>query len=537
MTRPQILINQLSFSLPHGAVIFNKLNLTFPCRKIGLVGRNGIGKSTLLKLILNEIPQQVGSIQVEGTLAYVAQNPPTLLEMTVAGFLNCAEKITALHRIQQGSSNEHDFALLNDDWDIEIRTQQQLNAFGLNHISYQRELKLLSGGEMTRLRLAKAFLSGADFLLLDEPTNHLDVTARQQLYQAIQTWQGGLIIVSHDRKLLNFMEEIIELTTLGAVCYGGNYDFFVTQKALEKLAKEHQLEDAKKCLQKTKHTIQSSREKHAQKQSYGRELRRSGSIDKMSANSKQGRSERTQSKLLIKEERMLQQAEKTLQSAKDKIEVTEEIHVNLAKTFVPNGKVMLEIKNITFSYPTATQAIIQNFSLTIQGPERVALTGDNGSGKTTLVKLILNNLEPAKGEIYLGTNHISYLDQTGSLLKPNLSILANFLALNAEANENDAYRCLAQFLFRNVATHKLAQDLSGGENLRASLACVLMAKFPPQLLILDEPTNHLDLHSIASIESALKNYQGALLVISHDQKFLTNIGITRYVNAPFTNKI
>ncbi len=252
----------------------------------------------------------------------------------------------------QAACTKKIFILLNDEWDIEKRIKKWLDTFGLSHIPYDRKIATLSGGETTRLLLVKTFLSDADFLLLDEPTNHLDSTAREQLYQAITEWQGGLIIVSHDRTLLNLMEEIIELTTLGANRYGGNYDDYVSQKEIEKAAYEQQLSDAKKLMHKAKNTIQSSREKHEQKQSYGKELRRSGSIDKMGANSKKGRSERTQSKLLIKEERLLDQAENQLQSAKEKIEINEEIHVDLPATKVPNGKIVLDIQDLNFSYST-----------------------------------------------------------------------------------------------------------------------------------------------------------------------------------------
>ncbi len=523
MTHSQILINQMSFNLPTGKALFDKLNLVFAKHKTGLVGKNGIGKSTLIKLILGELCPHSGSIHIEGKIAYVPQNLSVPLEITVANLLGCEEKINALYRIKHGSSDECDFAILNEEWDIEERLQTQLKTFGLNSIPYHFPLKMLSGGEMTRLLLAKAFFLNADFLLLDEPTNHLDYSARQQLYAAIQQWQSGMIVISHDRTLLNLMEEIIELSTLGASSYGGNYDAYAKQKDIENAAKEQQLHDAKKLMQKNKNTIQSSREKHEQKQSYGRELRRSGSIDKIGANSKKGRSERTQSKLLIKEERLLDQAETQLQSAKEKIEISEEININLPATKVPNGKIILDMEDITFSYPNTTQPIIQNFNLKIQGPERIALVGDNGSGKTTLIKLILKELFPTHGKIYIGTDYVNYLDQNASLLKEELSLLENFLQLNPDAKENDAYRYLAQFLFKNTSALKLAKDLSGGERLRALLACILTSKHPPQLLILDEPTNHLDLHSIKSIESALKNYQGAMIVISHDQKFLENI--------------
>ncbi|MBX3710137.1 MAG: ABC-F family ATP-binding cassette domain-containing protein [Gammaproteobacteria bacterium] len=198
-----------------------------------------------------------------------------------------------------------------------------------------------------------------------------------------------------------------------------------------------------------------------------------------------------------------------------------------------NGKVILEIEHLIFSYPESNDLFIKNFSLTIKEPERIALCGTNGSGKTTLIKLILNELQPSYGEIFLGTERISYLDQNTMQLNPEVSILDNFLRLNSDTKENEAYQALAQFLFKNTSALKLVKHLSGGEKLRALLACTLKSSNPPQLLILDEPTNHLDLNSMKSIESALKNYQGAMIVISHDQSFLESIGIERIIYAPF----
>lgn len=212
--------------------------MVFSKHKTGLVGRNGAGKSTLIKLILSEFRPASGAIHVEGKLAAVPHNFSVPPAMTIAGLLGYEEKLHALQRILQGSTNEHDFSILNEEWDIEERMQKQLAVFGLNTIPYSRQLVMLSGGEITRLLLVKAFSSGANFLLLDEPTNHLDRTARQQLYNAIQQWQGGLIVVSHDRMLLNLMEQIIELTTLGAACYGGNYDAYAKQKSIELAAEE-----------------------------------------------------------------------------------------------------------------------------------------------------------------------------------------------------------------------------------------------------------------------------------------------------------
>lgn len=521
----QILIHQLTFNLPNGQSLFSDLSHAFTQQKTGLVGRNGIGKSTLIKLIMGQLTPHSGAIQTVGRVIYVPQDPQIQSEMTVASFLGFADKIAAFDRIEQGSIDERDFTTLNEDWLVKHRLQEQLAALGLHTIPHDRPLTCLSGGEITRLLLTQAFFAEADFLILDEPTNHLDQHARLQLYETIATWQGGLIVISHDRALLNCMTEIVELSTLGLARYGGNYDAYNEQKTIETAARELVLQDSKKQLHKSKQTIQLTRERHEQKQSHGRKQFLTGKIDRMSANSKRGRSERSQQKMLVKEERLLNTAHEQLQAAQAQIEMTQEINVDLPATHVPNGKMIVDIEALSFAYPESDKPIINGFNFKLQGPSRIAVVGDNGSGKTTLIKLILGELTPQRGTIHLGTTRINYLDQNASSLNPNTSILENFMRLNPETTEFEAYHSLAQFLFRNVATRQLVKNLSGGEKLRALLACVLMSQNPPQLLILDEPTNHLDLSSIASIESALKNYQGAMIVISHDSHFLKQIGV------------
>lgn len=529
MSHHPILINEMSFKLANGQTLFKQLNLAFSRHKTGLVGRNGIGKSTLMKLVMGELCPHSGKIHTEGSIAYIPQHLSISAEMTVAHLLGCEEKMYALYRITQGSVDEHDFNILQEDWEIKDRMQRQLTEYGLNGIPFNRSLSELSGGEMTRLMLARAFNSDADFLLLDEPSNHLDTSAKQQLYCAIKQWQAGLIVISHDRELLNLMNEIIELNTLGADVFGGNYDAYRQQKNILNQAKEQQFFDARKLLEKTKHSIQSNREKHEKRQAQGRELRRSHSQPKMLLDAMENRSSKSQGQLLIRHHRMLDNAENTFLAAKEKLEIINNIEIELPETKVPEGKIILEIENLVFSWPETSETIINHFDLTIKGPARIALCGENGSGKTTLIKLILGEIKPLQGKIYLGTHYPGYLDQDASSLNPELSLLENFMQLNPDAKENDAYQGLAKFLFRNTSALELAKNLSGGEKLRALLACILMAKQPPQLLILDEPTNHLDVDSMESIESALKCYQGAMIVISHDSGFLKNIGIEKCI--------
>ena len=532
-----IQLHQVTYALPNQQILFDNLSLAFSRNKTGLLGRNGIGKTTLFKLIMNELQPLTGSIHCEGQLAYLPQNIQLPTHLTVAGFLELESILLAYQRILQGSTNEDDFVLLNDRWGIEQDFQTQLRLFNLNYLSASHKISDLSGGEFTRLLLTKAFHSNANMLLFDEPTNHLDIEGKLQFYEAVRNWPKGLLLISHDRELLNLMDEIVELTSLGAFHYGGNYDSYVEQKALIQAGYELLLTNAKKQVQRSKQSIQDSREKHASKRAYGRKQKESGSIDKLAANAARGKSERTQSRLLIQDKRLTREADTQLKMAKEHIETVEEINVLLPKTSVPCGKIILELNDVSFTYSNSANPLIQNFNLIMKGPERIALAGKNGIGITTLVRLILGQLQPQQGTVYIGTEYVCYLDQKASLLEPEASVLDNFIRLNPETTTEAAHTNLARFLFRNVAALKQVKHLSDGEKLRALLACILMATRPPQLMILDEPTNHLDLQSILSIESALKNYQGALIVISHDKQFISNIGTetiyTKFAHPPF----
>jgi ATPase subunit of ABC transporter with duplicated ATPase domains len=527
-----VIIHHLDYSLPNKQLVFSDLTLSLS-GKTALIGRNGSGKSTLLKLIAGEIFPNAGSITVQGKCRYLPQNFVFSKNASIAEELGIHTKLAALRRIYTGSNNLEDFNILNEDWLIEQRAQEKLSKFNLSHIHLDRYVSSLSGGEATRLMLLKLFQSDADILLLDEPSNNLDISTKNLLMQCVTDWQGSLLIATHDRFLLNQLEQIIELNTLGTHRYGGNYQFYLQQKTIETAAIQRELVDAKKNMDKTRYSIQSSYETHDQRRAKGENARKTGKIDKLSANAARGRSERSQKRLATQEEQMFNNAQERLDTAKQKIEVFEKISIHLPNTFIANDKIIVIIKNFYFQYADSNQSLIRNFSLYIRGPERIALTGDNGSGKTTLIKLILGELQPTRGKIYVSVQKTSYLDQQVTLLDPKLSVLNNFLKLNPSVKEQNAYHALAQFLFRNIDALKLVENLSGGEKLRALLACVLMSNNPPQLLILDEPTNHLDLESICSIESALNCYQGALIIISHDESFLENIHIQRFIAAPF----
>ncbi len=535
-----IVIQELSFTLPTGHSLLSNVTLAFHTQKVGLIGRNGIGKSVLLKLIAKEFLPTLGFIRTEGSLIYVPQNHIFSADETIANFLGFEKKIAAFRRITEGSLDENDFAVLQDEWDIFEKFQYSLKKFGLEYLCWNQPASYLSGGEKTRLALTKAFLSEANFILLDEPSNHLDSTGRQLLYEAIQAWSGGMIVASHDRALLNLMEQIVELSQLGVTLYGGNYTAYSEQKQIETEAAHNLLQARRELVKNAKQLAQTRRERHEQNEAKGKrakqaQIRAKGCYDKIEFKSAQGKSENTNRRIRLQADRKISAVEAQLETAREKIEILDSIHVTLPMTHVPNGKIILKMTDLSFTFLSFDQAIIQDFNLLLTGPERIALVGGNGSGKTALVKLILQELMPQSGEIYLGTKRICYVDQAMGQLNPEISILENFLHFNPECSMNEAYLSLAKFMFKNIASHKLIKQLSGGEKLRVLLACMLLSSEPPQLLILDEPTNHLDLQSVENIERILKQFEGAMIVISHDQHFLEKIGIGRRIAAPFVD--
>lgn len=524
---PHIQIHQLSYNYPGQEPLFQQLSLNLDAHKIGLVGRNGVGKSTLLKCLMGELIPAEGSIHHTGTMAYCSQLGGFQQADTVAHALGIAEKLQALANIAAGSVNTQDYDSVAEDWDIEQQATALLNTFSLSYLALTQGVDCLSGGELTRLKLVKAFLHPVDFLVLDEPTNNLDMMAREQLYQQVVAWSQGMLVVSHDRGLLNHMDEIIELTSLGAYRYGGNYDFYCEQKRIHQQALQHELETTENRLKSAQQSVQNRMERYQKDVSKGVKARKAGSQAKIILDRKKGQSERTIQRLKRESQQKLSTINQQLQQTKAQLAMIEHLKLQLPDPMVPKAKQLVVLENVAFGYDLP---LLQDIHLIIKGSERYAITGSNGVGKSTLVKLILGQLSPQVGRVKLGAERLCYVDQKVQQLHDRLNLIENFLELNPQANEATAYQVLAQFLFRKAAVFKQAGQLSGGERIRALLACVLMAEQPPQLMILDEPTNHLDLESLQVIERALSAYKGALLVISHDMIFLENIGIEHYVS-------
>ena len=436
--------------------------------------------------------------------------------------------LEALDKISQGSTAKEDFDLAENNWNIKAELEDEVYSISNVRIDLNDIVKSISGGQFTQVLLAKIKLSKADIILLDEPTNNLDSDAKVDFMNWLATTNKCVVVVSHDRELLSQMDSIIEIDNGKLDFYTGNYQSYKSYKSTVQQAIVRDIDYAQKQIKKINKSIQSSKEKLEQKAAKGKNLRKTKSVDRITADVMKSRSDKTSSKNLTQATSLQNKAEKLLMESKNKLYIDDEISIDLPNTSVRPNQSILNITNLEFAYEGASAEIIKDFNLSITGAERIALIGRNGSGKATLLKLINNCLEPTKGQIKLSVK-FGYIDQSIAVLDHKLSLLENLINANPNLSSSEAYTILARYKFRNVIAHRKVGDLSGGEKVRAALAISLNTQIAPQLLILDEPTNHLDIESIELLEQALNCYKGAILVVSHDSNFLQNIRMNREV--------
>jgi len=521
-----VTLDAVSAATPDGRLLFENLNLAIGAERIGLVGRNGAGKSTLLALIVGARPPLAGTVTRAGTVATLAQTPDVSPGARLADLLGVGAAWDRLSRIERGEGDEVD--LSEADWDLPARLDQALADVGLTGLDPERPAAALSGGQATRAGLARLLIARPDVLLLNEPTNNLDVEARGIVGKVLARWRGGAVVVSHDRSLLRGVDRIVELSSLGARSYGGGWDLYAERKAAEADAAQRDLDHAEKEVRRVAREAQMARERKDRRDAAGRKFADRGGTPKIVLGAMAERAENSGAREGKLADKLAAEAAQAKVSAEARVERARTLGFDLPSSGLPEGRSVLSFDEVGFAWPGGRR-VIEGLSFRIAGPERVAVSGPNGTGKTTLIRLATGDLSPTAGEVKLSVP-VALLDQRAALLRDDETILENFRRLNPAASQNDAHAALARFLFRNTAAHQVAGTLSGGERLRAALACVLSAAAPPQLLILDEPTNHLDLASIEAVEAALSGYDGALLVVSHDADFLEAIGVERTIS-------
>jgi ATPase subunit of ABC transporter with duplicated ATPase domains len=386
--------------------------------------------------------------------------------LTVAQALGVADGLARRRRVESGEGSLEDAT--EADWTLQARLDAALVETGLPALAADRRLASLSGGERTRVALARLLIEAPDLLLLDEPTNNLDTEGRQAVAELLQRWRGGVVVASHDRALLERVDRIVELTAVGVTVFGGAWPAFAEARDAARARAEAELRRASDALRHAERAAQMEKEKRARRDKAGRARRAKGADSKMFLDAEKQRAENSVAREGHIAGRLIGDRMNAFDQARARVEVLTPLSIELPMTGLPGGRELIAFKDVAMAH--GDRRLFGPLSFDVRGPERIAIAGANGSGKTTLLGLIAGRLEPTAGDISRPTDRVAMLDQHVGLLDPASPILDNLRRLNPDLSDNEARAALARFAFRNKAALQIAGTLSGGERLRAGLA-------------------------------------------------------------------
>lgn len=521
MTGSILTLQGVAFAWPDGQQLFSGIDLQLDRRRTGLVGRNGVGKSVLARLMAKQLEPVHGRRLLTGSIHFVPQQVTASRGGTVASLAGAQAILDALARIEAGQVKPADFETVGERWDIRQRLADLLEEHGLGHLPPERLAEDLSGGELTRLALLGAWIADPDILILDEPTNHLDRPQRDLLLQRLGAWQKGLLVVSHDRELLGGMQRIIELSPTGVRDYGGGFGFYAQTRMQEQERAQQEL-DHRKAEQRRGDAEWRTKQENLERRQVratrgGREANQAAILlggRKQDSQVSAGKQQRTL------ESRRDELAQRVREAA---LQLREDADITLLAP-ATNASAQRKVATLESVRLPHGPLAVYPLDFTIRGQQRIGVTGANGSGKSTLLKVLAGMLAPAAGrcEVHVPVAH---LDQQMTLVDLDMPALDQMLASNPSATQTEIRTRLALLGITGDAALKPSAQLSGGERLKVALACAIYAEPPAELLLLDEPTNHLDLHSLEALEQMLQQYRGALVLVSHDQRFLDHMAL------------
>ena len=572
-----ITLDHISYAHPSEPPLFVNLSAVFSAPLTGLIGDNGCGKTTLMRLILGDLTPDSGSLAVPERMAYLPQDLGLDREQTLAELCGISEILWALQAVESGEYSPELYDTIGDNWDVEERTLTALATYGFTpgtqvdrdnpdtvRALFARQMHSFSGGEAVIAALASLMVSDPEFILLDEPTNNLDSAAKAQLFTALEALPCPALIISHDRDLLERMHVIAELHAdrqglAHLRLFEGNYSTYRQALDTEQQAAQRRVSEAKNRVRSAHREWVHAQEIISKNMA---QVWNDDQPDTILALAKDA-SRQAAAKLRVLRVGKQEQAQEEYQNAQNEVRVQEKIYAELSQQPLPAGRKVLELSRVdsrcvdsrvsreTFAIQQPTKVDSLHISpagadsesqqgtpaerpehLILSGPEHLRITGANGSGKTTLLEAIAHAGDPEYRSPVEPAYRVEYCIEGAYIpqritLDPELTLLQSVQRANPGVSEQHLRDQLARLLFRRESVHHKTSELSGGERFRAAVAQVLLADPVPQLLMLDEPTNNLDISSVDWLVQALEAYTGALIVVSHDEDFCRRIRIDR----------
>ena len=548
-----ISIQQISYIHPDKEVLFSDLNFAISKgQKLGLVVNNGCGKSTLLQIIAGQLTPSSGVIVRPDDLYYIPQHFGQYDSLTIAQALQIERKQQALHAILAGDVSNENFTILNDDWNIEERSIAALDLWGLGQFTLSYPMN-----HHSVCQNKSVFIQGKDI-------NHQS-SGRQRLYDWVEKYRSTLLVVSHDRTLLNLLPEICELEKHQINYYGGNYEFYKEQKTLMQEALQQRIEEKEKALGIARKVARETAERRDKQNVRGEKSNIRKGVPRIVLNALQGKSEKSTSKLTGVHQEKAEKLTNERNQLRGSLSPTAALKTDFNSSSLHTGKILVTAKEINFSYhsnsvnndiltnneinssdtgylPNPNSNDIQENSISkqqlwqapvsfqLKSGDRLRIEGANGSGKTTLLKLITGQLQPQEGTLTRTDFSYVYLNQEYSIIDDRNSILEQAYAFNSRnLPEHEIKIILNRYLFPASEWDKSCRKLSGGEKMRLAFCCLMISNNTPDMFILDEPTNNLDIQSIEIITATIKNYAGTVIAISHDNYFIQEIGVEQCI--------
>lgn len=525
-----VVINNLSYIHPDKEVLFQNINFSISSgEKKSLIGNNGSGKSTLLQIIAGKLEASTGEVICSDKPYYIPQHFGQYDCQTIAQALGVDGKLKALQAILAGDVSNFNLESLDEDWNIENRIDIALRYWNIHGLGLSQTMNHLSGGEKTKVFLSAIAIHAPTIILLDEPSNHLDQESRDLLYQFVEKSKAAMLVVSHDRILLNLLEPTLELKKDRVEVYGGNYDFYEVQKEEKLAALQSQLNENEKSLRYMKQKAIDIAEQKQKNDVRGKKHKQKAGIPRIAMGTFKDQAEQSGAKQKNVQNEKLDEISERIKQIREDISYEDVLKIDFSKSDLHNGKLLVEAKDVNYSY-SEYPLWESPLNFYVRSGDRIRITGNNGSGKSTLIKIMTGVLQPSVGNVFIADFKYLYIDQEYSIINNQLSVFDQVEKFNEHhLLEHELKMLLHRYQFSNNVWDRKCAQLSGGEKMKLLLCCLSIRNNIPDILILDEPTNNLDIQSQKILISSIKNFQGSVIVISHDQYFINEIDIDQII--------